>query len=385
VSGVLIAGAGLAGARCAERLRSGGHQGPIRMVGEEPVPPYRRPALSKELLAGTAGLGELRLRSPGWWDEAGIELALGRRIEWIDVERRRATLQGGSELDWDTLVVATGSRARILPGLAPARGMHSLRSFQDALALRNELRPGRRIVVIGAGFVGTEVASTALGLGVEVTLVDPSPPLSRVLGQEVSALLAARYREHGIDLRTGAALERLDVAEGRVRGVFLADGNRVACDALLVAVGAEPAVPAGLPSAAEGGIATDSGGRTCFDGVYACGDVARSMHPLLGRHVRVEHWSDAAAQGTAVAETILGIESVPRGLPLFWSDQFGLRLQYVGHATEWSRVELDGGPDEFRALYLDCDGRPLAALVANRPRELGRLRRELADALPRAA
>jgi NADPH-dependent 2,4-dienoyl-CoA reductase/sulfur reductase-like enzyme len=385
MSGVVIVGAGLAGARCAERLRSGGYAGRIRLIGEEPVPPYRRPALSKELLSGAAGLGDLRLRTPAWWTEAEIELVLASRVIRIDPERRRAIVEGGSELAWETLVVATGSRARAIPGLAPVRGLHSLRSFQDALGLRAVLRPGRRIVVIGAGFIGTEVASTASALGVEITLVDPALPLVRVLGDEVAGLLATRYREHGVDLRTGTALERLEVDQDRVCGVHLTGGGHVDCDAVLVAIGAEPAVPPGLPSAPEGGIATDAAGRTSFEDVFACGDVARSMHPLLGRHVRVEHWADAASQGTAVAEAILGIDPAPRELPLFWSDQFGLRLQYVGHALEWSSVELDGDPDEFRALYLDADGRPLAALVANRPRELGRLRRELADALPRAA
>ena len=207
----------------------------------------------------------------------------------------------------------------------------------------------------------------------------------RALGEEVGELLAKRYREHGVDLRIGTALGRLDVAGGRVRGAHLTDGSRLDCDAVLVAIGAEPAVPPGLPADPEGGIAADAAGRTSLPGIYACGDVARAMHPLLGRQVRVEHWADAASQGTAVAEAILGVDPSPRELPLFWSDQFGLRLQYVGHASGWSSVELDGGPDEFRALYLDGDGRPLAALVANRPRELGRLRRELAEALPRAA
>ena len=197
------------------------------------------------------------------------------------------------------------------------------------------------------------MASTASALGVEITLVDPALPLVRVLGDDVAGLLATRYREHGIDLRTGTALERLDVDRGRVCGVHLTGGGGVRCDAVLVAIGAEPAVPPGLPSAPEGGIATDAAGRTSFEDVYACGDVARSMHPLLGRHVRVEHWADAASQGTVVAEAILGIDQAPRELPLFWSDQFGLRLQYVGHAPEWSAVELDGDPDEFRALYLD--------------------------------
>ena len=385
MSGVVIVGAGLAAARCAEQLRSGGYADRIRMIGEEPLPPYCRPALSKGLLAGDVGLGDLRLRSQDWWTKSGIELMLGRRVEQIDPERRSVRLQGGSEIGWNALVIATGSRARRLPSLPAALGLHTLRSFQDALVLRSGLRQGGRLVVVGAGFLGTEVASTAHALGVAVTLVDPSPPLSRVLGDEVAQLLAKRYADHGIDLRVGVTLDRIDVAKGRVRGVRLNDGTSVASEAVLIAVGSEPNVPRGVASSPAGGILTDAGGRTAFKDVYACGDVARSHHPLLGEDLRVEHWTDAAAQGSAVAETILGIEPARRELPFFWSDQFGLRLQYVGHAREWASVELDGESDEFRALYLDRDGRPLAALVANRPHELGRLRRDLSDALPRAA
>lgn len=384
MSRVVIAGAGLAGARCAETLRAAGFSGRIQLIGEEPVPPYERPALSKELLAGEVGLGDLRLRSPSWWKESGIELVLGRRVQDLAVARRTVVLQGGEELAWDTLVVATGSRARRLPNLPQLPGVHHLRSLQDALGLRAALRPGRRLVVVGAGFVGTEVASTANRLGVSVTLVDPGPPLARVLGPEVSSLLAERYRSHGIDLRTGVGLDGVEAASGRLRGARLSDSSVLACDALLVAVGAEPALPAGLSSSA-GGILTDASGRTGIGSVYACGDVARAWHPLLGRHVRVEHWADAAAQGIAVAHAIVGGDPPRRELPLFWSDQFGLRLQYVGHAPDWSSVELDGDGDAFSAHYLDEEGRPLAALVANRPRELGRLRRELAAALPRAA
>lgn len=384
MSGVVIIGAGLAGARCAETLRAAGFSGPVQLVGEEPVPPYRRPALSKELLAGETGLGELRLRSPSWWAEAGIELLLGRRVKRIDVSGRRALLEGGRELDWDQLVVATGSRARRLSSLPAVRGIHYLRSLQDALGLRAALRAGRRLVVVGAGFVGTEVASTASLLGASVTLVDPFPPLARVLGPEVGALLSSRYCAHGIDMRIGAGLERVDASQGRVSAARLSDGSVVGCDTLLVAIGAEPAVPPGLPSTSAG-IVTDAAGRTGIGSVYACGDVARSWHPLLGRHLRVEHWADAADQGAAVAEAIAGEEPSARELPLFWSDQFGLRLQYVGHAPEWSAVELEGDPREFRALYLDQERRPLAALVANRPREIARLRRELAADLPRAA
>jgi 3-phenylpropionate/trans-cinnamate dioxygenase ferredoxin reductase component len=384
MNGVVIVGAGPAGTRCAERLRAGGYDRPVTVIGDEPVPPYRRPALSKELLAGTAGLGDLRLRPTGWWEASDIELVLGSRVERIDPARRRVILAGSGEVSWAELVIATGSRARRLPGLPPLRGIHTLRSLQDSLRLRSDVRAGRRIVIVGAGFVGTEVASTALSIGAEVTVIDPAPPLSRVLGDEVSALLAARYREHGVDLRT-AAVGEIEGTDGRVSAVRLGDGERIACDALLVAVGAQPAVPHGIPEAPEGGIAADARGRTGLDGVFAAGDVARAAHPLLGRDLRVEHWADAAAQGVAVADAILGVDPTPRELPLFWSDQFGLRLQYVGHATAWSAVELDGGPDEFCVRYLDHEGGVLAALAANRPRELGRLRRELSDALPQAA
>jgi NADPH-dependent 2,4-dienoyl-CoA reductase/sulfur reductase-like enzyme len=383
MSGVLIVGAGLAGARCGERLRARGYGGRIRLVGDEPVPPYRRPALSKELLAGSAGLGDLRLRSANWWDEADIELLLGRRVERIDAARRRVLLRGGGELVWELLVVATGARARTLPQVPRIRGVHSLRSFQDALALRRELRATRHLVVIGAGFIGTEVASTASSLGVAVTLVDPNPPLSRVLGAEVAAVLGDRFRAHGIVL-SRAGLAGIESERGALRRVRLNDGAALECDALLIAVGAEPAVPVGLAQTGEG-ISTDERGRTHVDRVYACGDVAHARHPLLGTSLRVEHWTDAAAQGAAVADAILGLEAPRRGLPFFWSDQLGLRLQYVGHAPAWSRVEVDGRPDAFRALYLDAAGRPQAALVANRPDELGSLRRELTDALPRAA
>ena len=383
MSGAVIVGAGLAGSRCAERLRSSGYSGRIRLVGEEPLGPYRRPALSKELLAGAAGLGDVRLRPTDWWDEARIELMLGRRVERIKPGCRTVRLRGGDELRWDVLVVATGSRARRLPGVPLVRGVHTLRSFQDALGLRRELEAGRRLVVVGAGFVGTEVASTALAMGVHVTVVDPSPPLSRVLGPEVAALLGDRYRAHGIDLRR-TGLDSVDVDGGTVRRVRLNDGALVQCDALLLAVGAEPAAPQGLGSAADG-IPTDERGRTAIPNVFACGDVARSRHPLLRRSIRVEHWTEAAAQGAAVADAILGLEPRNGELPFFWSDQFGLRLQYVGHAPEWSSVVLDGSPEAFSALYLDGSGRPLAGLVANRADELGGLRQRLRDALPRAA
>jgi len=375
---VVIVGAGLAGSRCAETLRAEGFDGRVVLVGEEPVAPYERPALSKELLAGERQNAELR--APGFWPERGIELVLGRRIESIDLLGRSA----GPGLEWDALVLATGARARRLPFPVPA-GVHTLRTVADAAALGAELRPGARLVVIGAGFVGAEVASTARKLGVQVTLADlAAVPLERVLGPEVGRLLADRFAANGVDLRLGTGLAGFAAGDdGRVQAVELTDGSRIVCDTALVAIGAAPACDlAGDP---RGGIETDACGRTELPSVYACGDVASAWRPSVGRRVRVEHWTSAAGQAASVAHAILGRERPYDDLPYFWSDQFGLRLQHVGHAEEWDAVALDGDEESFVARYLDRAGRPLAALAANRPREVGALRRELALGLEEAA
>ncbi|HXV56569.1 MAG TPA: FAD-dependent oxidoreductase [Gaiellaceae bacterium] len=370
---VVVVGAGLAGARCAETLRAEGFEGRVVLVGEEPTAPYERPALSKEFLAGERE--RVELRPPGFWEEHGIELVLGRRIESVDLLHRSA----GEGLEWDALVIATGARARRLPLAAPA-GVHSLRTVGDAAALRGRLGPGRRLVIVGAGFVGAEVASTAAALGTEVTVLDVARvPLERVLGAEVGAVLAERYGAHGVDLRPETGLAGFVAgAAGRLEAVELAGGSRLPCDCALVAVGAEPAVE--LLVGDRGGIPTDACGRTAIPGVYACGDVASSWRPSAGRRLRVEHWTSAAGQAAAVARAILGYERPYDDLPYFWSDQFGLRLQHVGHADEWASVELEGEPGSFTARYLDRDGRLLAALLANRPREVAAARRELAAA-----
>jgi 3-phenylpropionate/trans-cinnamate dioxygenase ferredoxin reductase subunit len=372
---VLIVGAGLAGSRCAETLRAEGFDGRVLLVGDERHGPYERPALSKEFLAGERE--QLELRAADFWEERGIELALGRRVAAVDVERRRA-----DGIPWDALVLATGARARRLPFAVPA-GVHTLRTLADAQALRDALVPGSRLAIVGAGFIGAEIASTARTLGVEVTLVDVGrAPLERVLGPEVGGVLAARYRAGGVDVRLGVGLGRfLAHPDGRVCGVELTDGAEVACDTALVAIGAEPAGEL----AGGGSVETDACGRTSLPDVYACGDVASAWRPAVSRHLRVEHWTSAAGQAGAVARAILGHERPYDDLPYFWSDQFGLRLQYVGHAEEWAGVEIEGGPDSFVARYIDRQGRSLAALATNRPREVGLLRRELAAAAQQEA
>ena len=365
VSGVVIVGAGLAGARCAEALRAGGFRRPITVIGAERLAPYERPALSKEFLAGRRSGRELLLRPPGSWGDRGIDLRLGHSVERLDL-RRRVALVAGRELEWATLVLATGARARRLPGL-DVPGVSVLRTLGDAIALRSSIRPGSRLVVVGAGFVGAEVASTAVGLGAEVTLLEAEPtPLRRVAGAEVGRMLADHWRSRGVTVHLGVRLRR--VTPGLVE---LEGGELLPFDTLLVAVGAEP--ESGLLGVG-GGIPTDGCGRTRHRRVFACGDVAL----FEGR--RVEHWTSASGQAAAVASAILG-EPVPyTDTPYFWSDQFGIRLQMVGVTSGWSHVELDGEPASFRARYVDQEGRVLAVLLANRPAEVAAARRELATA-----
>jgi 3-phenylpropionate/trans-cinnamate dioxygenase ferredoxin reductase component len=371
VRSVVIIGAGLAGSRCAETLRAQGFDGQVTLVGDEPLGPYERPALSKEFLAGEKE--RVELRPPSYWEERDIKLVLGRRVERIDVEM--GTIPGAPPVD--ALVLATGARARALPFTCP-HGVHTLRTAADAARLRDALEPGSRLAVIGAGFVGAEVASTARSLGVDVTLIDlEEAPLVRVLGPEVGALLADRYRAAGVQLRLGVGLGRFVVtSSGRLTGIELTDGSTVGCDMALVAIGAAP--DCDLLGDPRQGIATDACGRTEHPGVYACGDVAHSWRPSLSARVRVEHWTSAAGQAIAVAHAILGLERPYDDLPYFWSDQFGLRLQHVGHANGPTTTEIEGDADSFTARYLDPEGRLVAALAANRPRDVGALRRELA-------
>lgn len=352
---IVIAGAGLAGARCAETLRAEGYEGELVLVGDEPHAPYERPALSKELLAGKRGLDEIALRPESSWADKQIDLKLGTRVVAVDRDARTASTDDGVELHWDAFVLATGARVHHLPFPAPD-GAHVLRTASDALALREELLPGTRLVVIGGGFVGAEVASTATELGVAVTMLELGlAPFARALGPEIGRLLAHRYRRAGIDLRLGAGAAGFRTGPGgRLAAVVLSDGEEVRCDAALVAVGVEPAREL-IPFDPE-------------PPLFACGDVAGSRG----------HWTGAAAEAIAVAHRILGLEPPPEQPPFFWSDQFGLRLQLVGEPAGADRVELEGGQDEFVARYLGPGGELLAALAVNRPAEVGRLRRELA-------
>jgi 3-phenylpropionate/trans-cinnamate dioxygenase ferredoxin reductase component len=371
---IVIVGAGLAGSRCAQALRVEGFDGAITLVGEETHLPYERPALSKEFLAGKRT--EVALQPASYWADREIRLLLGSRVRQIDTAAGLARTTAG-DLGWDALVLATGARPRRLPDLAGG-GVHVLRTLDEAERLRARLLPGRRLAIIGAGFVGAEVASTAIELGVDVAIIDEHClPFARILGSELGRLLAARYRAHGVELRlathvTGVRRGR----DGRMQALRLTDGAEVACDLALIAVGAEPA---GGVLGAHAGVDTDELGRTALPRVFACGDVAARWHPALGRHLRLEHWTSAASTAVAVAHTIVGHKPEPVPTPYFWSDQFGLRLQYVGFAHTWDRVVLEGDEDSLTARYLSADAQPLAVLLVNRPHEIARFRRELTD------
>lgn len=363
---VLVAGAGLAGSRTAETLRSLGFDGRIVLAGDEPEHPYERPTLSKELLAGTRD--DPSLRPLDHWQSHDIELRLGETVGDVDPSTRTARV-GCAQLHWDSLVVATGARARTLPG---PPGVHTLRTLADARAIRAAVDAGTRVVVVGAGFVGAETASTLLPRAASVTIVEPlAAPLVRILGPDVGRILASRYRSWGVDLRLGAGVASL-IGNGHVTGVELTDGSMVPADLVVVGIGAVPVSPFG------GAVEVDEHGRSAVAGIYACGDVASWFRPSTGKRLRVEHWTSAAGQARAVASSIVDVPEPYDEAPYFWSDQFGLRLQHVGHAESWQAVVLDGDEDAFTARYVDREGRLLAALAVNQARAVPTLRRELA-------
>jgi 3-phenylpropionate/trans-cinnamate dioxygenase ferredoxin reductase subunit len=353
VRSILIAGAGLAGARCAETLRALGFGGRVALVGEEPVPPYERPALSKEFLLGERRAADLLLRPPSFWEAQAIELVLGERI--VRVGAGVATSASGSAFAYDALVVATGARPRRLAD-APG-GVYVLRTLADAKALAGALRRGHRLAIIGGGFVGAEVASSARTLGVDVVVIEAGEaPFAPLLGREVADVLLRRYRRHGVDVKTGLSVRRFATdARGRVAGLALTDGSEVRCDVALAAVGVDPERElAEAPSAC----------------IHVCGDAAGGGH-----------WTGAAVDGAAVAHALLGLAPPPVPPPYFWSDQFGLRLQLVGTTRGAAAIDVDGADGAFVARYRTAHGVTLGALAVNRPREIASLRRELALAV----
>ncbi|RRO14141.1 NAD(P)/FAD-dependent oxidoreductase [Saccharopolyspora rhizosphaerae] len=384
---ITVVGASLAGLSAIRALREQGYDGRITAIGDEPHPPYDRPPLSKEFLAGTADEDDLRLTDSDD-DELDVDWRLGRPAAALDAADRAVVLADGTRVTTDGVVLATGARARELPG-AHLAGVHALRTLDDAIALRADLVPGARLVIVGGGFIGAEVASTAVGLGCEVDLVDNGPvPLRRALGAEMGEVCARLHARHGVRVHALSGLSEL-VGESRVSGVRLSDGRELPADVVVVGIGAEPNTEwlAGSGIDLDAGVRTDAAGRTLLPEVVAAGDCACSFRDYTARPMRLEHWTNALQQPAAAVAALLGRErSAPKhhAVPYFWSDQYGHKIQFAGHRTEDCTVQVEEGDLEtgdFLALYLDAADEPVGVLAVDRSRPFGQWRRKLAQRL----
>jgi NADPH-dependent 2,4-dienoyl-CoA reductase/sulfur reductase-like enzyme len=350
VNGVVVVGASAAGLAVVETLRREGCDAPITLIGDEVHAPYDRPPLSKQILASQWEADRLPLRTPEELAPLDLDLRLGAAATGLDLPARVVRLAGGGEVAFETLVVATGVRPRRLPG----QGSHVLRSLDDALRLRSRLGPGKRLVVVGAGFLGSEAAAVARALGCAVTMLEPAPvPLAHAIGAEVGQVLSQAHREHGVDLRTGVT-----VAAVTEHGVRLADGTLIEADEVLVAIGSLPNTEwlAGSGLTVADGVVCDE--YSCAaPGVYAAGDVARWQNPLFGVSMRIEHRTNAAEQGMAVARNLLlaGEARKPFApVPYFWSDQYDMKIQAYGYLRDHDEVRVvdgDLGARKFAAAY----------------------------------
>ncbi|MGW3076649.1 NAD(P)/FAD-dependent oxidoreductase [Kitasatospora sp. NPDC001132] len=370
---VVIVGASLGGAKAAEALREAGYRGGIVLIGEEHERPYERPPLSKGYLQGKTPREKIYVHPSQWYAEHDVTLRMGTAVASIDPAGHTVTLADNGQVEYAKLLLTTGSVPRRLPVPgADQDGVLYLRRVEDSDRIEEALRPGARIAVIGAGWIGLEVAAAAREAGAEVTVLEALElPLLRVLGREVAQVFADLHREHGVDLRFGVKVAELTGDGGTVNGVKLADGTTVAADAVVVGIGIAPAT--GLAEAAglevDNGVKTDQHLRTSDPDVYAAGDVANAFHPLFGRHVRVEHWANALNQPQTAARALLGQpDAVYDRVPYFFTDQYDLGMEYVGYVEPdgYDRVVFRGDPAtrEFIAFWLS-GGRVLAGMNVN--------------------
>ncbi|WP_245746054.1 NAD(P)/FAD-dependent oxidoreductase [Nocardia altamirensis] len=385
---IVIAGAGLAGLRTAEELRRAGYAGPLILLGDESRPPYDRPPLSKQFVRGETD--DTTLRPPEFFAEKQIDLRLGTEAVGVDTAARQLKLADGSTLDYDQLIIATGLRPRRLPGLPELRGVHVLRGHADATALRAELADAATALVVGAGFIGCELAASFRTRGVEVILVEPQPtPLASVLGAEIGALVARMHTAAGVDLRCGTGLDTL-LAEGdRVRGARLSDGAEVAADLVVIGVGSRPVTEwladsgiALADPAAGGGVLADEVGRTSADRVWAVGDVAAWLHQT-GHRKRVEHWTNAGEQARLTACALLGAAAptVAR-VPYFWSDQYDVKIQALGTPAATDDVHLVTDDGRKFLAYYSQDGTLTGVVGAGTTAQVMKTRAKIAAGAP---
>ncbi len=367
---IVIVGAGLAGARAAEAMRTAGYEGGLTLLGEEAHRPYLRPPLSKEYLRGEKPIEKVYVHPEAFYDEHRIDLRVDTAVDAIDPGAHEVVLADGGRVPYDRLLLATGARPRPLtvPG-AELPGVVALRTLDDADALARAARDAERVVVIGAGWIGSEVAASLRTLGRTVAVVAPDAlPLERVLGPEIGGVYRDLHAEHGVELHLGSSVARL-VGTDQVTAVETETGERLPADLVVVGIGAVPrtelAAAAGLRI--EGGIEVDEHFRTSMPDIFAVGDVAAGWHPFLGRRIRTEHWANAKFGGTAAGRAVVGGGEPFDRIPYFYSDQYDLGMEYTGLAGPGDRLVVRGGLDDrsFIAFWVDDAGRVTAGMNAN--------------------
>jgi 3-phenylpropionate/trans-cinnamate dioxygenase ferredoxin reductase component len=373
----VILGASLAGATAAITLREEGADGDVILIGAEPQPPYERPPLSKAYLRGEVPFDKALVRPAAFYAEHGIQTMFGTRARRIDPSARVVELEDHRRVSFDALLIATGGRNRTvsIPGV-DLDGIYSLRTVQDADGIRAEMIAGRRAVVVGMGFIGSEVAASLRQKGLDVVVIDPSKtPLFRVLGEAVGQTIAKLHRDHGVRMifeDTVAAFE----GTRRVGCVVTKAGVRLECDFAVVGIGIEPAIEALADSGihVDNGVVVDEYCQTNVSGIYAAGDVANHYHPVFDRRIRVEHWQNAIKQGAAAARNMLGRRIAYDEIHWFWSDQYDANLQYAGFHTQWEQLIVRGRLDSgsYLACYVNA-GRIDAAVGLNRGKEVRRV------------
>lgn len=383
MSGAVVVGTGVAGATAALTLRSSGFDGPITLIGEEHDEPYRKPPLSKDVLRGTMPFERTRLRAPQTWQQQEIELRTGEQVVDVDTLGRTLALDDGARLDYDLLLLATGGRPRKLDAAEGLDGVHMLRSASDVPALRDRLADGSRVLVIGAGLIGAEVAATARSRGCAVTMLEAEPtPLSRLLPPRIARVYAELHRSNDVELDTGVDVTGVErTADGLV--ITDADGRSWTADTVVVAIGMVPSTElaerAGI--AVGNGILVDEYFETSASAVYAAGDVANQPNVLLGGRQRIEHWQSAQEQGAAAARSMVGERTPFSQVPWCWSDQYGVNLQVAGWPSATDELSIRGDVDalNFTALF-HRDGRLVGAVGVNRAKEIRALRKLIATA-----
>ena len=368
----VIVGASLAGAKAAETLRQEGFDGPLTLIGEEAERPYERPPLSKDYLLGKADRETIYVHPRPWYAEHDVDLRLGVRVTGIDPAERQVRLADGSALGYAKLLLATGSTPRRLPVPgADAGGVLYLRRVADSDQIKGTFAAASRVAVIGAGWIGLETAAAARAADVQVTILERGElPLLRVLGRAAAQIFADLHRDHGVDLRFGVQVAEITASGGRADGVRLADGTYLTADAIIVGIGITPNVQlaetAGL--SVGDGIVVDAHLRSSDPDIYAAGDVANAYHPLLAKHIRVEHWYNALRQPQTAARAMLGQDAVYDRVPYFYTDQYDLSMEYAGYTEPggYDQVVFRGDAQrrEFIAFWLG-GGRVLAGMNVN--------------------